>query len=104
MAKLTTHNYDIHKILGHYTCEVREHVYCLGKMLTIQYGPLKGFGTYTLGEEEGIEPLQYFMEAKTYIESIRDGLLKDTDKTVKSALGHILKCTNNIIFHLKMTK
>ena len=104
MAKITTHSYDIHKILAHYNCDVREHIYCLAKMLTIEVGELKGFGNYSIGEYESMEPLEYFEDAKEYIESIRDGLLKDCDKTVTSAVGHVLKCTNNCIYHLRMAK
>ena len=102
MYSITTKSYTVHKVIGHYLHEIWEPIYCLSKQLTIEYGDLKGFTDYKLSEYENMEPEEYFEDAKDYIESVRDGLLKDADHTVTSEVNKILKMTNNLLFHIKM--
>jgi len=100
---IKTKIYANHKALGHYCEQIWEPIYCISKQLTMEYGDLQGFGNYTISEYENMEPSAYFESAKTYIEGIRDGLLKDADHTVTSEINKILKITNNTLYHLKMS-
>ena len=65
--KLTNDRLIVHKHMKHYAKCAHKVIYQIGKQITVEFGPLKGWSDYGAEMFEDMDPLEYFKMFKKYL-------------------------------------